>query len=250
MHFVTKFKVIICASLVVLLSNACAPAGGSDENSQYNPESELSLTPPDADTDHANSDDMHDHVHDEVGSGDDDLVDMNCLRPNREQEDAVNLGLTLQEEFLARCASETGGSSWCAQLVRPNPRSSRTFACTYGSRQSAILIHPDKSTWKYPIEGVKILKELEQSGIQVSQIYNWWRPEPYNKNVGGAAGRHPYATSIDVRFASNSVAIKAFKELCKIRKAGRVRALGYYGSSSLHIGVGDKVGNTWGKSCN
>lgn len=144
---------------------------------------------------------------------------------------------------------ETNGSFWCDQVVRPNPKSVNTFRCTYGSSQAHNLIHPDESTWKYPIEGVRILQDLSAKGIKISQIYNWWRPEPYNKNVGGAAGRHPYGTSIDVRFASNSEADRAFKELCKMRKAKRLRAIGHYGSASLHIGVGDKTANTWGKSC-
>lgn len=229
--------------VLALTAVSCAPGGSQ---SPQEGETDFSLTHPDPSSD---SEDMIDHIHDEVGS-DDDAFDLGCLRPTRDQENQVNLGLTLKDEFLAQCAAQTGGSAWCAQLVRPNPSSYRTFACTYGSGQSHVLVHPDRATWKYPIEGVKVLKDLEKRGIKISHIYNWWRPEPYNKNVGGAAGRHPYATSIDVRFASNTTAITAFKELCKMRKAGRVRAIGYYGSSSLHIGVGDKVGNTWGRSCN
>jgi hypothetical protein len=43
---------------------------------------------------------------------------------------------------------------------------------------------------------------------------------------------------------------KAFSQLCKWRAQGRLRAVGYYGSTGLHFGIGDKTANTWGKSCN
>ena len=178
-----------------------------------------------------------------------DLYEMGCLKASSTQMKSVNLGNTKKEEFLALCASKTNNSAWCSQLVRPNPSSSNTFKCTYGSTQVHQLIDPDEATWKYPIEAVRIIQDLQGMGIKVSQIYNWWRPEPYNKNVGGAAGRHPYGTSVDVRFASTTDAGKAWKAMCKMRAQKRIRALGDYGSSSLHIGVGDKTANTWGKTC-
>ncbi|MNS89924.1 hypothetical protein D3C72_1239560 [compost metagenome] len=180
----------------------------------------------------------------------DDIFAAGCSKASASQKSNVYLGWTKMDDFLQKCAVGTKNSSWCAQVVRPNPSSSNTFSCTYGSSMAHNLIHPDESTWKYPIEGVRVIQDLQAMGIKVKQIYNWWRPEPYNKNVGGAAGRHPYGTAIDVRFASNSEADKAFKALCRMRKAGRIRAIGHYGSSSLHIGVGDKLANTWGKSCN
>lgn len=193
--------------------------------------------------------DIAEHVHEEFGLSEE-IQALGCLKPTSAQLKAVNLGLTKKDEFLQKCAQETNGSFWCDQIVRPNPSSKNTFRCTYGSSQAHNLIHPDESTWIYPIEGVKILQDLQGKGLKISQIYNWWRPEPYNKNVGGAAGRHPYGTAIDVRFASTSEANRAFKELCKMRAAKRLRAIGHYGSASLHIGVGDKTANTWGKSCN
>lgn len=201
--------------------------------------------------DHSQDSDSHDitdHIHEEIGLNED-IQALGCLKATSSQKKQVNLGLDKKEEFLQKCFKETNGSFWCDQVVRPNPRSVNTFRCTYGSSQTHNLIHPDEGTWKYPIEGVRILQDLQAKGIKISQIYNWWRPEPYNKNVGGAAGRHPYGTSIDVRFASNSEADRAFKELCKMRRAKRLRAIGHYGSASLHIGVGDRTANTWGKSC-
>ncbi|MFS4460683.1 hypothetical protein [Bdellovibrio sp. HCB2-146] len=206
-----------------------------------------------ADESNSESEDLVDHIQDDVGVGDminEELQALGCVRASSSQIKQVNLGLSKKEEFLQKCAAETNNSSWCSQVVRPNPSSINTFRCTYGSSQAHNLIHPDESTWKYPINGVKILKDLQAKGIKISHIYNWWRPQPYNKNVGGAAGRHPYGTSIDVRFASNSEANRAFRELCRMRRAGRLRAIGHYGSASLHIGVGDRLANTWGKSCN
>lgn len=172
-----------------------------------------------------------------------------CKKASRKQLAEVNKGRAKKEKFLKQCYKQTGDSCWCDQLTRPNPSSVNTFRCTYGSNQPHVLIHPDEKTWKYAIETAKIVRELEAKGIGVKIIYNWWRPEPYNQNVGGAAGRHPYGTSVDVRFVSKSAQNRAHSELCKMRKKGRIRALGYYQSTALHFGVGDRNGNTWGKSC-
>ncbi|MBY0385975.1 hypothetical protein K2X05_12520, partial [bacterium] len=141
------------------------------------------------------------------------------------------------------------GSPWCIQLIRPNPSSKSIFACTYGANQIHQLIHPNQDTWKYAYQAVNLIERLEMNGIKIAQIYNWWRPEPYNKNVGGAPGRHPAGTSVDVRFSTKNDQIRAHNLLCKWRKQGELRALGYYSSSALHFGIGDTSANTWGKNC-
>ena len=143
----------------------------------------------------------------------------------------------------------TGNSSWCRQLIRPNPSSASIFKCTYGVSQPHTLINPDTRTWPDAFVAVRLIKELEAKGAKACQVYNWWRPEPYNANVGGAPGRHPYGTSVDVRFCSLSDMSRAFKQLCKWRAQGRLMAIGYYGSTGLHFGIGDNAGNTWGKNC-
>lgn len=191
--------------------------------------------------------DVADHLQNEVDR--EGIQELGCKKVNSQQLYQVNLGNDKKDEFLDACIRQTGSTYWCSQLIRPNPRSASVFRCTYGADQVHQLIHPQESVWKYPIKGVKVVQELISKGIKVCEIYNWWRPEPYNKNVGGAPGRHPYGTAIDVRFCSDSEAIRAFNELCKIRKKGRIRAIGYYGSAALHIGVGDRLANTWGRSC-
>lgn len=172
-----------------------------------------------------------------------------CNKANSSQLNQVNLGNAKKDQFLSQCYQQTNSSCWCDQLVRPNPDSFATFQCTYGVHQIHQLIHPNESTWKYAFEAVKIVEEFESQNLAAEIIYNWWRPEPYNKNVGGAAGRHPFGTSIDVRFKSKNIQEKAFLELCKMRKRGRLRAIGYYASTALHFGIGDSTANTWGKSC-
>lgn len=219
--------------------------GSNDENTQEYTQNPAHPERGEADSD---SEDIADHIHND-GTVGEEIQGIGCIKPSTSQKDKVNLGFTKKDAFLQQCAQATNGSFWCDQIVRPNPRSASTFRCTYGTSQPHNLIHPDERTWSYPIEAVKILQDLTSKGIKVSHIYNWWRPEPYNKNVGGAAGRHPYGTSVDVRFASNSEADRAFRELCKMRAQKRLRAIGHYGSSSLHLGVGDKTANTWGKSC-
>jgi hypothetical protein len=172
-----------------------------------------------------------------------------CRAASSAQLSAVNRGNEKATLFLQRCASETGGSPWCEQLVRPNPASAGTFRCTYGALQPHMLIHPDPATWTNAFRAARMIAELEAKNIKVCLVYNWWRPEPYNANVGGAPGRHPFGTSVDVRFCSMADMERGFLQLCKWRAAGRLRAVGYYGTTGIHFGIGDANGNTWGKSC-
>jgi hypothetical protein len=172
-----------------------------------------------------------------------------CTKATAKQIAEVNAGNLKAKAFHDRCFAETLASPWCEQLMRPNPESKGQFFCTYSPAQPHQLIHPDEATWVHAITAVKLVQELETMGIKVDMIYNWWRPEPYNQNVGGAAGRHPFGTSVDVRFMTKEDQEKAHVALCKMRKAGRLQALGYYSSTSLHFGVGDHTPNTWGKGC-
>lgn len=228
-----KFRMnIICLGLSFssLLLSGCGDAGQMRSQSSIQ-----NLTKPDAE---------------DYEMFDEDLVtSFGCQKANSTQISVINQGNSKKADFLQQCARATGGSAWCAQLIRPNPTSISTFRCTYGATQVHQLIHPNEATWKNAYGAVKLIQELEQKGLRVCQIYNWWRPEPYNKNVGGAAGRHPFGTSVDVRFCSNADANRAFDELCKERKAGKIRAIGHYGTSALHFGVGDNTGNTWGRAC-
>lgn len=177
------------------------------------------------------------------------VIQKGCKRPTPAQINQVNLGLKKLNQFLQKCYAETNSKKWCDQVARPNPDSYSTFSCTYSATQPHYFIHPDESTWKFAIQAVKLVQDLEKSNVKIDIIYNWWRPEPYNVNVGGAAGRHPLGTSVDVRFINKTEQNKAHKLLCAHRKQGRLRALGYYPGTGLHIGVGDKTANTWGKAC-
>jgi hypothetical protein len=172
-----------------------------------------------------------------------------CAKATAAQITQVNIGAAKRSQFLAKCYQETGSTKWCDQVARPNPESEPAFDCTYSAAQSHVFVHPDEKNWPYAIGAVKLVQELEALKIQVSVIYNWWRPEPYNNNVGGAAGRHPFGTSVDVRFPTKAEQNKAHAQLCVWRKAGRMRALGYYAGTGLHFGMGDQLANTWGKSC-
>ena len=172
-----------------------------------------------------------------------------CRRATAAQIKVVNEGAAKKAKFVARCVAETNSQKSCDEVVRPNPDSSRSFDCTYSVEQSHVFVHPDESTWSNAITAVKTVQLLESKGIKVETIYDWWRPEPYNANVGGAAGRHPYGTSVDVRFPSKAEQNRAFAELCKLRSQGKIRAVGYYSGTGLHFGVGDKTANTRGKSC-
>lgn len=196
--------------------------------------------------------DVDHHAHEDAvddAGGIDLVIPYACQRASQTQINSILAGNARYDEFLKGCYQATGNSRWCEQLTRPNPSSRAIFLCTYGKDLPHRLIHPDSSTWKNAYQAVKLVEELEAKGISVQQIYNWWRPEPYNANVGGAAGRHPYGTSVDVRLSSLPDMERAHAQLCKWRAQGRLRAVGYYGSTGLHFGIGDKTANTWGKSC-
>lgn len=154
---------------------------------------------------------------------------------------------------MEQCKTKGITSELCEQLTQPNPASAKIFTCTYGTFLPHQLIDPDESTWEYAFQGAKIVMELQKNNVKVNRIYNWWRPEPYNKNVGGAPGRHPEGTSIDVRMSDMNNTTKARALLCKWRSnnAGykALNALGYYGSTGIHFGVADNWENTWGDPC-
>ncbi len=192
----------------------------------------------------------HDHEHADDDAGFSELiVPFACTKATAAQIAVINRGNKKYDKFMKGCWGATNNSSWCEQLTRPNPSSRSIFVCTYGADQPHRLIHPDESTWKNAFGAVKLVEELEAKGMSVQQIYNWWRPAPYNGNVGGASGRHPYGTSVDVRFTNLGAMERAHKQLCTWRAQGRLKALGYYGSTGLHFGIGDQTPNTWGKSC-
>lgn len=172
-----------------------------------------------------------------------------CKKATKAQKAVVESGNKLAPQFYQACMAATQSDFWCQQVMRPNPESVDVFQCTYGPTQIHQLIDPDKSTWPNAFRAVQLVAALEKTGIKPCLIYNWWRPEPYNKNVGGAPGRHPKGTSVDVRFCSMPDMEKAFTTLCDWRAKGQLRALGYYGTTGLHLGVGDSRSNTWGKAC-
>lgn len=191
----------------------------------------------------------HENSFDEMGLEGMSWQPRGCQAATLSQIAIVDLGNSKADDFYKQCLASTQNSRWCSQVLRPNPDSLTTFNCTYGNKQPHQLVNPDETSWQYPIQAVQLVEELESLGIKTCLIYNWWRPEPYNTNVGGAAGRHPFATSVDVRFCSPGDMEAAFSRLCEWRAQGKLRAIGYYGTNSLHIGVGDRTANTWGKSC-
>ncbi|HVK60679.1 MAG TPA: hypothetical protein VM432_03970 [Bdellovibrionales bacterium] len=172
-----------------------------------------------------------------------------CKRATAQEIARVNEGNKKLKAFVKACVKKTGSEEWCNQLTRPNPESYDIFKCTYGANQPHMLIHPDETTWGFAFEAVKLVQELEARNVGVCLVYNWWRPEPYNQNVGGAAARHPFGTSIDVAFCTKAEQQKAHAVLCELRSHGRLRALGEYPGTGLHLGVGDTRDNTWGKPC-
>ncbi len=111
-----------------------------------------------------------------------------CMKASMNQVVPVDLGFSKLDAFLNYCRTQTNQSAWCDQVARPNPNSHRTFDCTYSPVQPHFLIHPNESTWAFTVQAVQLI-QLEAKQIKVCSIYNWWRPEPYNKNVGGVGDK-------------------------------------------------------------
>lgn len=228
---------VFALAMAALVSFGCQRHSGADGFTPYSPSPEISAEMIEEDLELQY--DLHEIFDTQAA----------CTKATPQQIAEVNAGNAKADAFKQRCLTETGNSPWCEQLMRPNPESRNQFNCTYGPQQPHQLIHPDESTWAHAIGAVKIIQDLQAKGFKIEVVYNWWRPEPYNQNVGGAAGRHPFGTSVDVRFMSKDDQLKAHAELCKMRSNGRLRALGYYNSTALHFGVGDHTPNTWGKNC-
>lgn len=196
---------------------------------------------------YAHDDEMLDLLEDQNNSN------IKCTKATASQIQIVKNGNAKRDQFLKRCEEEKIPDFLCEQIIRPNPSSKERFICTYGNDLPHQLIDPDESTWEFAFQGAKIVMALGKYGVRVNQIYNWWRPEPYNSNVGGAPGRHPQGTSIDVRMAGMKDTTKALSLLCKWRNqktnSRSLNAIGYYGNTGIHFGVGDTWENTWGSPC-
>lgn len=172
-----------------------------------------------------------------------------CQPASVVQKRQVLAGLALLKQFLIECKNATGNESWCEELTRPSEEGRPYFECSYGKDVKYRLVHPDRKTWKDAFRAINLIQKLKDEDIRACGIYYWWRPEPFNRNAGGAPTRHPYGTSVDVRFCSMKDMEKAHLRLCSWRKQGFLKALGYYNSPELHLGISDTKANTWGKDC-
>lgn len=160
--------------------------------------------------------------------------------------------LRLRSEFLTDCAAEGIHPSLCENLTHPNNNSKMEFRCTFPSFTQHVLLPNNRSLWTNGFQGAKAFQEaLEEQGLEPNQgacpqIYNYYRPEPYNANVGGAAGRHPNGTAVDVEFCTKEEAQKALNKFAKMRMEKRINSIGIYSSGiRIHIGFGTEKGNTW-----
>jgi|JI10StandDraft_1071094.scaffolds.fasta_scaffold93327_5 hypothetical protein len=188
-------------------------------------------------------------AHDDFGENNPGTVTKCQKAPDSEMTEILS-GQQKYDSFIEQCKGYGIEQKWCEQLTHPNQNSKAKFECTYGDKVPHILIHPDESTWINAFKAAKLVQRLIQENIRVVEIYNWWRPAQYNKNVGGSKTRHPFAVSVDIRMSSKPAMEAAHKKLCAWRKKGDLRAIGYYDNTGLHLGIDDEVPNTWGKSCN
>ena len=151
--------------------------------------------------------------------------------------------------FVRTCLEKGVLERFCLNLTHPNqdPESMRAFRCTYPGMPH-VLIPKDESEWTFAFEAALILQTMaRETKVCIDEIYNWYRPEPYNRNVDGRPNRHPKATAIDVKFCTKEDAKKAHRALCELYKKKSIWALGSYPSGNkLHIGVRPELHTTWG----
>jgi hypothetical protein len=150
-------------------------------------------------------------------------------------------------EFMNACIARGISEGFCNNLTHPNSQSIHEFRCTYPGKPH-ILIPPDKTKWEHAFKGATLVQNgIKNNELCVEEIYNWYRPEPYNDNVDGKPGRHPEGTAIDVRFCTKEDAKKAAKYFCEQFKAGALWAVGSYPSGDkLHLGMEPEKNTTWG----
>ena len=161
------------------------------------------------------------------------------IRANIEQIVDVLKGIALKPEFIEQCEKATDRPDLCKQIIRPNPDSKSIFACTYPPGVASIFIPPEKGVWHFAFQAIRWISEIENLGISFSHIYNWLRPEPYNKNASGHPDRHPFGTAVDIKLRSKGDQHLAFEFFCEKWRSGQMNAIGFYSSASLHLGIGD-----------
>ncbi len=148
-----------------------------------------------------------------------------------------------QQRFIQRCTSRGISEKLCREATYPNPDSRSAFNGVYGSNQNFILMPPE-STWDTGIRLLGIAESLSAYG-KVCEIRNWYRPEPYNRKVGGAGGsRHINASAIDIEFCSVAEKNKALKAALAMRqKFAQPAGVGVYGEGSLvlHIDTSNRI---------
>lgn len=137
-------------------------------------------------------------------------------------------------------------------MTHPNNKSEMEFRCTYPDAKTHVLIPPDPTKWELSFRGALELQKIEAAGVCVKEIYNYDRPEPYNNNVQGAPGRHPYGTAIDIEFCTKADARKAVQAFCKQRTPGdvEIKSVGTYSSGiRIHLGNVKPRRGDWGGGC-
>ena len=112
----------------------------------------------------------------------------NCVKITKasdSEKSEILAGQQKYNSFIEQCREYGIEQKWCEQLTHPNRNSKAIFHCTYEKNTPHILIHPDESTWINAFRAAKLVQRLNSENLPVEEIYNWWRPEQYNKNVDG-----------------------------------------------------------------
>lgn len=104
---------------------------------------------------------------------------------------------------------------------------------------------PPQACWPHGLACLTIAEAVrERIGNKPLLVANWYRPEPYNRAVGGAAGGdHLTATAIDIQFIGSSAEVRMYREkvvpyLEGLYRSGDYLSLGLYADHKrIHIGV-------------
>jgi hypothetical protein len=127
-----------------------------------------------------------------------------------------------------------------AEMVRPH-RADAARACGF---QTALI--PPRCRWMSgAVQGLlamelrRVINDGDYNGSNGIQLRNWWRPDCYNRRVGGArSSDHIQARGFDLDFANGNQRAKAQNYLCELYKERQISLQVGIGCVTLHVGVG------------
>ncbi len=148
----------------------------------------------------------------------------------------------LQNNFIKMCLARGIREQFCKQITSPNTKSIGTFRQVYGDQPFVLM--PNTDRWETGLQLLTIAESLAEFG-EICEIRNWYRPEPYNRSVGGArSSQHLSAGAIDIEFCTVQDKNRALLAALATRQKFKTPpGIGVYGegSKTLHFDFANRL---------